>query len=355
MKSKNSVFEPSVGIVIPAYNEEKTIATVLESIFSQTRLPDQIIVVDDCSEDMTGKIAKSYKGVEVIRPEVNQGTKAQAQNIALPYVKTEIVITIDGDTILALNAIEEILNAFKGEKPAVAACGFIVPKKIRTVWEKGRFIEYLFGITLYKNIQKEYNAIMVCSGCFSAFNTKKLIDHGGFQKRTMAEDMDLTWGYLARKEKVAYVPNAICYPIEPETFPIFKAQIRRWYRSFFQNIAIHKRNIFTFKNPVLSLIILTGLLDGTIFPLMFGTSIYFSIHSKSFMVKLICIWILFDLIVVLIPILIKGYKIKKLKVAVLSIPFFLFVTRWVNSFFFFESFIKEWILKKRLSVWEKGH
>ncbi len=352
MYSDNLGSSLTVGIVIPAYDEEKAIATVLESVVCQTRPVDQVIVVDDCSQDMTAKIARSYKEVDVISPEVNQGTKAQAQNFALPYVKTDIVITIDGDTILAPDAVEEILKVFSGDSHVVAACGFIIPKKIRTLWEKGRFVEYLFGITLYKNIQKEYNAMIVCSGCFSAFDTKTLIEHGGFKKRTMAEDMDLTWSYVTEGRKVIYVPDAVCYPIEPESFRIFRAQIRRWYRSFFQNIAIHKKPILKFTNPFLSMFILLGLLDGLMFPFML---IFFLALPNYLKINAAILLLIFDLFTVMIPTMIKGYKIKRLKLAFFSIPYFLFITRWINLIYFWESLFKEWVLRDRLTVWEKGH
>ncbi|MEK7123305.1 MAG: glycosyltransferase, partial [Patescibacteria group bacterium] len=47
----------SISVIIPAYNEEKSIAATVESIKKQTVEIGKIIVVDDCSSDRTGEIA----------------------------------------------------------------------------------------------------------------------------------------------------------------------------------------------------------------------------------------------------------------------------------------------------------
>jgi glycosyltransferase involved in cell wall biosynthesis len=61
--------------VVPAYNEEKLIGRVLETM---PDFVDRVVVVDDCSQDRTAEIAKGYHQqlgdrLEVIRHQVNQG------------------------------------------------------------------------------------------------------------------------------------------------------------------------------------------------------------------------------------------------------------------------------------------
>ena len=50
LKSSNSI---SISVIIPCYNSESTISRCLESIFYQTELPDEIIIIDDNSNDKT--------------------------------------------------------------------------------------------------------------------------------------------------------------------------------------------------------------------------------------------------------------------------------------------------------------
>src|SRR5688572_2402797 len=125
-------------VIVPAYNEADSIADTVRSLQNQTLKPAEIIVVDDCSTDDTGDIARSC-AVTVLRPDTNTGTKAGAQNLALRSVKTRYTMAVDADTTLAPDAIELLLKAFDGGDIA-AACGFVVPRHVRTLWERGRYI-----------------------------------------------------------------------------------------------------------------------------------------------------------------------------------------------------------------------
>ena len=68
-----------------------------------------------------------------------------------------------------------------------------MPRYVSTVWERGRYVEYLLAFSFYKPIQDHYGKPLIASGCFSIYRTEVLRAHGGWQTRTMAEDMDLTW------------------------------------------------------------------------------------------------------------------------------------------------------------------
>ena len=134
-----------VTVIIPAYNEAASVPDTIKSLQAQTTPPAAIIVVDDCSTDETGDVARAL-GVVVVRPPTNTGSKAGAQNFGLRYVHTPLTVAVDADTVLARDAIECLLPAFND--PAVAAaCGFVLPQRVRSLWERGRYIEYLFAFT----------------------------------------------------------------------------------------------------------------------------------------------------------------------------------------------------------------
>src|SRR6476660_3775138 len=86
-----------VTVLVPAYNEAESVADTIKSLQNQTVPPAEIIVIDDCSTDNTSEVAAAL-GVTVIRPAVNTGSKAGAQNYALRYVRTEFTMAIDADT-----------------------------------------------------------------------------------------------------------------------------------------------------------------------------------------------------------------------------------------------------------------
>ena len=83
----------AVTAIIPAYNEAANIRATIRSIQSQTYHVTQIIVVDDCSTDGTGDIAREL-GATVLRPPRNTGSKAAAQSYALPHVQTEFALPL---------------------------------------------------------------------------------------------------------------------------------------------------------------------------------------------------------------------------------------------------------------------
>ena len=93
--------------------------------------------------------------------------------------------------------IEKLLSVLADPKVA-AASGFVVPRRVRTLWERGRYVEYLLAFTWYKPIQDYYDKPLISSGCFSIYRTASLALIGGWSARTLAEDMDLTWEFYLR-------------------------------------------------------------------------------------------------------------------------------------------------------------
>lgn len=348
LKRKEFTYHPfkqyTVTVVIPAYNEEKSIVNTIQSIKNQSVPIDSIIVVDDCSKDRTGELAAS-QGVRVVRTDKNQGTKAMAQNYVIGMIETDLMVTIDADTVLHKDAILHTLPYFNDELTA-SVCGFVIPQRISTVWERGRFIEYMLGLSIFKAAQMNAGAIMVSSGCFSVFRTKHVKDMGGFQARTMAEDMDLTWEFLIHGYHIYYAPDSYCYPIDPPTYTIFKAQVERWYRSFFQNISVHQLR----KNKKLGGFIYWYLLDSMTAPIIALLVAFYTSHFLTVFLGALLI----DFLIVSTVCSITGTRIKMLKETLLSIWSF-FIIRPFNFFLFWKALWKEWIVNERLMVWEKGH
>src|SRR3954453_23506940 len=178
-------------VIVPAYNEAETVAETIASIRAQTMPPAEILVVDNCSTDETAAVARAA-GATVLSPPQNTGSKAGAQNFALDAVHTELVMAIDADTTLAPDGIELLLPALD-DPDVAAACGSVLPRHVHSVWERGRYIEYMFAFGFFKRVQDHYGKPLISSGCFSAYRTHELRALGGWPDRTMAEDMDLTW------------------------------------------------------------------------------------------------------------------------------------------------------------------
>jgi biofilm PGA synthesis N-glycosyltransferase PgaC len=332
---------------VPAYNEALHIGATIESLQKQTRPPEEIIVVDDFSDDATGAIAASY-GVTVLRPPANTGTKAGAQNLALSHVNTTHCMVVDADTTLALDAVEKILPAFDDSNIA-AACGFVVPRRVKTVWERGRYIEYLFAFSFYKQVQDFYKRPLISSGCFSTYDTARLRMLGGWQTRTMAEDMDLTWTIYEAGFGVRFIPEACSYPVEPENLKFLRKQLTRWSHAFVQNVRLHWQNIRSMRYLFSS--VMVGYSDAVL-----ASLVYLAVLPA--LIVIVSPWFILGYIidapVIAVPVAVAAFQRHELGRAMASFPAF-FVIRLVNSYLLLKALFFELILRRSLNVYEKGH
>lgn len=100
----------TIGIVIPVYNHEDVLRGTLEAIFSGTRKPDQVIVIDDGSEKpLSEDLNQAYPEVKFVRQD-NQGSNA-ARNNGLKLLDTDYVMCLDADARLEEGALEALKNA----------------------------------------------------------------------------------------------------------------------------------------------------------------------------------------------------------------------------------------------------
>ena len=100
----------TVSVVITAYNHAHFLDDALRSVFSQTRLPDHVIVIDDGSQDDPGAVASGYPGVQVVR-QANAGLAA-ARNAGLHANDAGYIVFLDADDMLSPVALECGLRCF---------------------------------------------------------------------------------------------------------------------------------------------------------------------------------------------------------------------------------------------------
>lgn len=335
-------------VIIPAYNEAESIVDTIRSLQSQTAKPLKIIVVDDVSSDSTGRRARDC-GATVLRPRVNTGSKAGAQNFALKHVTTEFTMALDADTTLAPDAIAKLLTAFR-QPNTKAACGFVIPRYTRSIWERGRYIEYLFAFTFYKPIQNYFGKPLISSGCFSMYRTAALKANDGWSTRTMAEDMDLTWSFYQQGHGVTFVPEAVCYPIEPENLHYMSKQLKRWSHGFVQNVLLHWRGILTI--PYLRSAVAVSVWDASIASCIY--LLLLPLLAIVFLQPFFLLGYIIDAPVIFIPVVIQAVRRREIGRALLSFPHF-FPLRILNGIYILEAFWAECIRRQRLMTYEKGH
>jgi glycosyltransferase involved in cell wall biosynthesis len=136
-----------VTVLIPAYNESASIGDTVQAI-KNTRKVDQLIVINDCSTDATGELARKI-GAEVIDLPTNLG-KGGALNHGLKFAKGTIVGLIDGDLGRSASEIEKLLEPVLNNKADMTIGKFPPAKKkggfglVTTLAKKG--IRWLTGL-----------------------------------------------------------------------------------------------------------------------------------------------------------------------------------------------------------------
>jgi glycosyltransferase involved in cell wall biosynthesis len=113
-----------ISVVIPAFNAAATLGETLASVLSQTRPPDEVIVVDDGSTDATAEIARERLDARVLR-QANGGV-ASAMNAGLRASRCSLVAFLDADDVW-MPAHLETHERHLGDQPGLdASVGWVV-------------------------------------------------------------------------------------------------------------------------------------------------------------------------------------------------------------------------------------
>lgn len=107
-----------VSVVIPARNAGNDIGPCLAALTGGTRVPDEIIVVDDGSTDETVAIARSW-GVTVLSINVGRGA-AYPRNTGVQASKGNLLLFIDSDVVVHRDTVAQFVNRFEAD-PGLAA------------------------------------------------------------------------------------------------------------------------------------------------------------------------------------------------------------------------------------------
>jgi cellulose synthase/poly-beta-1,6-N-acetylglucosamine synthase-like glycosyltransferase len=233
---------PSVSLILPAYNEEKTIGKAIERSLSQRYMGSlEVIVIDDGSSDGTYGIAKKFAdkhaNVRVIRYEKNRG-KSYALNTGFAEARGEISIFCDADSVLAPEAVSRMVSHFKDPKVGMVA-GMVIVRNEKNLLTRLQQIEYLFTQSIMRFCQSSHRNVLICPGACTAVRTdiaRKIPS----TDRTITEDADFTFSAWKDGWKICQEPESVSYTEAPESLKGLINQRRRWLYGSLQTIAIHK-------------------------------------------------------------------------------------------------------------------
>ena len=262
-----------VSVIIPAYNEEKTIVSTIKSILSTNYPKDllEIIVVDDGSIDKTYALAKKF--ASSVNPRVkiftkSNGGKGSALNLGIKHAGGEIIITMDADTFVSPDSVRKMMNYFysKDVMSVTPSMGVYEPKNI---WQRVQQIEYFLGVFLRKSFAS-LNAIHVTPGAFSAYRKEFFEKYGGYDEKNITEDLEIALRMQSKRFIIENAPEAVIYTRGPMTFKTLLVQRRRWYTGLVKNLWAY-RHLFGFKRGPLGYLTLP-LAIVAIFSSMFLTT-----------------------------------------------------------------------------------
>ncbi|MDR3405225.1 MAG: glycosyltransferase [Chthoniobacter sp.] len=281
-----TAFQPSLSVVIAAFNEGKVIQKTLRSVLETDYAGElEIVVVDDGSRDDTATkvevLAASEPRVRLVR-QPNRG-KAAALRHGVTQARHEIVVFLDADTQFQRCTLHALVQPLA--HPLVGAVsGNARVGNLRTFIARFQSLEYICGFNLDRRAYTEWNCITVVPGAISALRRSAINAAGGFSDDTLAEDTDLTLTLHRLGYHIEYAPDAVAWTEAPESVTGLAKQRFRWAFGTMQCLWKHRDLVFNprfgalgwFSLPniwfmQIGLVAVTPLVDGILlYSLIFG-------------------------------------------------------------------------------------
>jgi poly-beta-1,6-N-acetyl-D-glucosamine synthase len=253
-------FYPTLSIIVPAYNEEKVIEHALQALLSLDYPDYEIIVVDDGSNDRTFSLAQQMNHFNRAVPvrvfqQINMG-KSAALNRGILVARGEVVLCVDGDSKVDPRALKQFIRHFV--HPGVGAvAGNVKVLNRETLICRLQALEYIEGLNLLRRTQALFKAVSIVPGPIGLFRRQAILDVGGYDHDTFAEDCDLTFKLMRAGWLMEYQPEAIAWTEAPENLESLLKQRYRWTRGILQVISKHAFHWHDNKRPAAFLFWLT--------------------------------------------------------------------------------------------------
>jgi cellulose synthase/poly-beta-1,6-N-acetylglucosamine synthase-like glycosyltransferase len=283
---RNAGVAPPISLLVPAYNEERSIVESVRSLLALLYPNIEVIVVNDGSTD--GTMAALIKGFDLVpdtRPpapglphkpfhrllgtpdeprllvvDKENAGKADALNCAINFARSEIICVIDADSILERDALLRAVEPFIDDPERTVAVGATVrvangcvvqhghvldvrlPRKLLALFQT---IEYLRSFLMARLAWSHVGALTIVSGAFGLFRRQAVIDVGGYSTHTVGEDLELVIRLhrLMRDRgedyRITFIPEPVCWTEVPETLRNLGRQRTRWQRGALETFFMH--------------------------------------------------------------------------------------------------------------------
>ena len=266
-RGQTSADNPSVSVLIPAWNEEVGILKTLKSVVEANYQRLEVIVINDGSTDKTHQLVNNFikqhnrsrsteltkhsnsklsnsKGlnshskVSVSRSlhsenkavikylKLPNGGKAKAMNQGLAMASGEFIVTIDADSVMDPEAVTQLIKRFTDDKVAAVAGNVVVGNRRKPI-ELMQQLEYLYGF-FFKRADSIFNSVYIIGGAAAAYRKQALLDVGGFDESIITEDIEMSTRLLRYGYKTRYATEAVIYTEGPSDWKALCKQRLRW-------------------------------------------------------------------------------------------------------------------------------
>lgn len=285
---------PPIGVLAPAFNEEKTIVDSVRSILSLNYPQFEVVVVNDGSKDRTlEELRKAFRLYPVIplyderiptKPvrllyrsklhpnlmvaDKENGGKSDALNCGINLTSVPLICAVDADTLVEESALLRMVRPFLMDPARVAAVGGTIRVANGCEVEGGRVtrvglskswfvriqvVEYIRSFLFGRLGWNPLGGPLIVSGAFGLFRKDLVIRAGGYRIGTVGEDMDLVLSLHELRDKrggsdsrytVVFMPDTVCWTQVPEDMETLGRQRERWQRGQTESLIHHRRMLF---------------------------------------------------------------------------------------------------------------
>jgi hyaluronan synthase len=272
---KDYTYQPTVSVLMPCFNEGKTVYETIESI-SKSNYPNdkfEVIAQDDCSVDDSYEwMLKAQRDFDTVKIRVGRNTvnsgKARSVCNALQNSTSELVISIDSDCIFHPDAIQELAACFSEPKIGSVGGRVGVRNPNESMITAIQTFIYYTAFQLYKVPENWTRSVGCISGCLFAIRRELLLEiepkirsrHWFGIPVNQGEDRFLTHQTLLRGYGTYINNDALCWTTVPATLPKLFTQQLRWRRSIvrdlFYTLRTLPKHVWTLHpNTVLTLVL----------------------------------------------------------------------------------------------------
>ena len=270
--------QPSVAIVMPAFNEEEAIGNSIRSLVGVDYPPDklEVVVVNDGSSDSTGDIidglAQEDPRISVLHFPENRGKRA-AMAAGIRATSADLIAFVDSDSVLEPEALGWVVQDFHDPHIGAVAGRADVLNRDESWLTRMQAVRYVVAFQVMKAAESVFGCVTCCSGCFAVYRRSVIVPHlEPWENQTFlgapatfGDDRSLT-NYVLRTHRVVYQSRAVSATIVPATMTKFIRQQMRWKRSWTRESLIVSRFMWR-KHPFAALATYTGIILPLIAPI----------------------------------------------------------------------------------------